>query len=187
MHLVHIIPRMQLAAVYGAPPVDFLPQQDPVAYEQLVAEAERFVADRFLTLLQGLQPYPVAHIIKVSMLCMLAQPAPENLTESLHQSFPSTSLTTSAWMSRPFRVLVSALCRKSQSEVDTDSIGNVLCKKAQDLKAVAIVMASHSKSSLQQFFLGRCAQSCPQWSCVPLLQSQWMDLHEEHAQAMQSC
>ena len=43
----------------------------------------------------------------------------------------------------------------SQSEVDTDSIGNVLCKKAQDLHAVAIVMASHSKSSLQQFFLGR--------------------------------
>ena len=65
MHLVHIIPRMQLAAVYGAPPVDFLPQQDPVAYEQLVAEAERFVAARFLTLLQGLQPEPVAHIIKV--------------------------------------------------------------------------------------------------------------------------
>ena len=43
----------------------------------------------------------------------------------------------------------------AQSEVDTDSIGNVLCKKAQDLQAVAIVMASHSKSSLQQFFLGR--------------------------------
>ena len=65
MHLVHIIPRLQLAAVYGAPPVDFLPQQDPVAYEQLIAEAERFVAARFLTLLQGLQPEPVAHIIKV--------------------------------------------------------------------------------------------------------------------------
>ncbi len=69
MHLVHIIPRMQLAAVYGAPPVDFLPQQDPVAYEQLVAEAERFVAARFLTLMQGLQPEPVAHIIKVRLTC----------------------------------------------------------------------------------------------------------------------
>ncbi len=69
MHLVHIIPRMQLAAVYGAPPVDFLPQQDPVAYEQLVAEAERFVAARFMTLMQGLQPEPVAHIIKVGRTC----------------------------------------------------------------------------------------------------------------------
>lgn len=27
LHLVHVIPRLQLAAVYGAPPVDFLPQQ----------------------------------------------------------------------------------------------------------------------------------------------------------------
>ena len=62
---MHIIPRMQLAAMYGAPPVDFLPQQDPVAYEQLVAEAERFVAHRFLTLLQELEPKPVVHIVKV--------------------------------------------------------------------------------------------------------------------------
>ena len=75
MHLVHIIPRMQLAAVYGAPPVDFLPQQDPVAYEQLVAKAERFVAARFMTLLQGLQPEPVAHIIKVRTACTLLHSA----------------------------------------------------------------------------------------------------------------
>lgn len=32
---------MQIAAVYGAPPVDFLPQQDPVAYEKMVQNAER--------------------------------------------------------------------------------------------------------------------------------------------------
>lgn len=27
MHLIHVIPRLQLAATYGAPPVDFLPYQ----------------------------------------------------------------------------------------------------------------------------------------------------------------
>lgn len=27
LHLVHVIPRLQLAATYGAPPVDFLPYQ----------------------------------------------------------------------------------------------------------------------------------------------------------------
>ena len=62
-------------------------------------------------------------------------------------------------------------CAVTQSEVDTDSIGNVLCKKAQDLHAVAIVMASHSKSSLQQFFLGRsaCRPCLPMYMCkLPL-------------------
>ena len=65
IHLVHVIPRMQLAAVYGAPPVDFLPQQDPVAYERLVADAEAFVTARFLSLLGGFSVNPVVHIIKV--------------------------------------------------------------------------------------------------------------------------
>ena len=65
IHLVHVIPRMQLAAIYGAPPVDFLPQQNPVAYEQLLAEAERFVTARFSSLLQEITPDPVVHIIKV--------------------------------------------------------------------------------------------------------------------------
>ena len=27
VHLIHVIPRLQLAATYGAPPVDFLPYQ----------------------------------------------------------------------------------------------------------------------------------------------------------------
>jgi hypothetical protein len=36
-----------------------------------------------------------------------------------------------------------------QADVDTDSIGNVVCRKVDDLKAAALVMASHSKSKLQ--------------------------------------
>ncbi|KAK9814802.1 hypothetical protein WJX72_011691 [[Myrmecia] bisecta] len=104
VHVLHVIPRLQLAAVYGAPPVDFLPQQDPVAYEQLIKQAEHFISDRFLSKLQGISPEPVVHIVK--------------------------------------------------SEVDTDSIGNVICKKVLELNAAAVIMASHNKSRLQEFFLG---------------------------------
>ena len=65
LHLVHVIPRMQSAAAYGAPPVDFLPQQDPVAYDQLIRHAESFIAARLLPPLASLQPQPLVHIIKV--------------------------------------------------------------------------------------------------------------------------
>ena len=56
-----------------------------------------------------------------------------------------------------------------QSEVDTDSIGNVLCKKAQDLHAAAMVMASHSRSTLQHFFLGSVTDYCTHHCLLPVL------------------
>ena len=72
LHLVHVIPRLQMPAAYGAPPVDFLPQQDPVAYDQLVKHAEGFIAGRLLPSLAGLRPQPIVHIIKASANSMLA-------------------------------------------------------------------------------------------------------------------
>ena len=44
--------------------------------------------------------------------------------------------------------------------MDTDSIGNVLCKRAEDLKAIALVMSSQSKTRVQSFFLGSCSNYC---------------------------
>jgi nucleotide-binding universal stress UspA family protein len=105
--------------VFGAPPVDFLPQQDPVAYEQLIRNAESFIAARFLPRLLALSPDPVVHVVK--------------------------------------------------ADVDTDSIGNVVCRKAGDLGAAALVMASHSKSKLQTFFLGSVTQYCCHHSPAPVL------------------
>ena len=67
LHLVHVIPRLQMPASFGAPPVDFLPQQDPVAYDQLVKHAEGFIAGRLLPSLASLRPQPIVHIIKASM------------------------------------------------------------------------------------------------------------------------
>jgi hypothetical protein len=57
---------MQVASMYpGAPPVDFLPQQDPVTYEQLIKNAEHFITQRFLPKLGSLEPSPVVHVIRV--------------------------------------------------------------------------------------------------------------------------
>ncbi|BDA44876.1 hypothetical protein COCOBI_06-3540 [Coccomyxa sp. Obi] len=119
LHLVHVIPRMQMAAVYGAPPVDFLPQQDPVAYDQLIKNAESFIAGRFLPSLASLKVQPIVHIVK--------------------------------------------------SDVDTESIGNVVCKKAEDLDVAAIIVSLHSKSRLQEFFLGSVTNYCAHHSRKPLL------------------
>lgn len=51
-------------ALYGAPPVDFLPYQDPRAYEQLIRSAEEFIATRALAHMGHLSPQPVVHIVK---------------------------------------------------------------------------------------------------------------------------
>eukprot|EP00891_Asterochloris_glomerata_P002094 jgi/Astpho2/2094/Aster-00579 len=96
IHFLRVVPRQQHAESYGAPPVDFLPQQDPIAYSQLLQQAETFIRERLL---------PKLHM-------------------------------------------------------DTDSIGNVLCKRAEDLKAVALVMSSQSKTRVQSFFLGSCSNYC---------------------------
>jgi nucleotide-binding universal stress UspA family protein len=41
-----------------------------------------------------------------------------------------------------------------QSETDSDSIGQVLVKKAQVENAVALVVASHNKGKLKELFTG---------------------------------
>eukprot|EP00884_Botryococcus_braunii_P002094 jgi/Botrbrau1/11886/Bobra.126_2s0019.1 len=120
VHLVHVIPRMQVASMYpGAPPVDFLPQQDPLSYEQLIKNAEHFITQRFLPKLGNLEPSPVVHVVR--------------------------------------------------ADVDTDSIGNVVCRKVDELKATALIMASHSKTKLQEFFLGSVTNFCTHHCRKPVL------------------
>ena len=62
---MHVVPKLQMGACFGAPPVDFLPQQDPVAYDQLVKQAEAFIQMRFLPSLHSLRVHPIVHIVKV--------------------------------------------------------------------------------------------------------------------------
>ena len=46
-------------------PVDFLPQQDLVAHDQLIKKAEGFIKERFMPRLATVRPEPLVHIIKV--------------------------------------------------------------------------------------------------------------------------
>ena len=48
--------------------------------------------------------------------------------------------------------------------MDTDSIGNVICRKAAEVGAAAVVMASHTRSKLTEFFLGSVTNYC---TCAP--------------------
>lgn len=57
--------------------------------------------------------------------------------------------------------------------MDTDSIGNVICRKAVEVDAVAVVMASHTRSKLTEFVLGSVTNYCTcaphaLWSQVPI-------------------
>ena len=54
-------------------------------------------------------------------------------------------------------------------ETDSDSIGTVLCKKAEELKAAVLVVARHDKSKLQQFFLGSVSSFCIEHCKRPVL------------------
>lgn len=45
-----------------------------------------------------------------------------------------------------------------KSEVDTESVGHILVKKADALDAVALVMSTHNKGRVAEFFLGSCTQ-----------------------------
>ena len=53
--------------------------------------------------------------------------------------------------------------------MDSDSIGQVLCRKAEMVGAAALIMASQSKSKLQEFFLGSVTNYCMQHSRKPVL------------------
>lgn len=55
------------------------------------------------------------------------------------------------------------------SDAGSDSIGSVLCRTADQLGAIAIVMARRSRSKLQEFFLGSITSFCTHHSQQPVL------------------
>ena len=50
-----------------------------------------------------------------------------------------------------------------------DVCGGVVCRRAAELGAAALVMASHTKSKLQEFFLGSVTNSCCHHCGCPVL------------------
>jgi len=65
LHFLHIVPRQEPATTYGAPPVDFLPQQNPKSVQRLAEQGLSFIKERLLPMLGDMQPEPVVHIVKV--------------------------------------------------------------------------------------------------------------------------
>lgn len=49
---------------------------------------------------------------------------------------------------------------------DKDSIGEIICIRAQELQTPAVVMSKHSQGAIKEFFMGSvtkyCAQHCKQ-------------------------
>lgn len=56
-----------------------------------------------------------------------------------------------------------------QSELDADSVGNTICKRAKDMKATAIVISSQSRSKMQEFLLGSITNYCTHHCQQPVL------------------
>ncbi|KAG1670774.1 hypothetical protein FOA52_014002 [Chlamydomonas sp. UWO 241] len=52
---------------------------------------------------------------------------------------------------------------------DADSIGSVICKRADELNAVMTVMAKHTKGHLQEFFVGSVATYCTHNARTPVM------------------
>lgn len=52
---------------------------------------------------------------------------------------------------------------------DNDSIGAVICRRAAQLNAAAVVMAKHNKGRLREFFVGSVTNYCTHHCKSPLL------------------
>ena len=153
LHFLHVVPRQEPATTYGAPPVDFLPQQNPKSVQRLAEQGLSFIKERLLPMLGDMQPEPVVHIVKVwiTVLAYNARCVLRTSPKSLQQQ--GTNRFT--WI--------------LQSDTDTDSIGNVVCQRAEALAVVAVVMAGHSKSKVGDFFMGSVTNFCTHHCKKPVL------------------
>ena len=43
---------------------------------------------------------------------------------------------------------------------DNDSIGSIICKRAEQINAVAVVLAKHNKGKIAEFFVGSVTNYC---------------------------
>ncbi|KAG2438368.1 hypothetical protein HYH02_010823 [Chlamydomonas schloesseri] len=52
---------------------------------------------------------------------------------------------------------------------DNESIGAVICKRAEQLQAAAVVMAKHNKGAIKEFFVGSVCNYCTHHCKSPVL------------------
>ena len=52
---------------------------------------------------------------------------------------------------------------------DKDSIGEIICVRAHDLKTPAVVMAKHNQGSIKEFFMGSVSKYCTHHCKQPVI------------------
>ena len=157
IHLIHVIPRLQLAAVFGAPPVDFLPQQ-----VRVLKTCFFFLPSPFPSALKKTRP--------LSPPSFSLSPLPQQDPAAYEQLIKNAEhFVSQRFLPRLLSVSPDPVVHLVKAEVDADSIGSVVCRKAADLKAAALVMASHTKTKLQEFFLGSVTNYCCHHCGCPVL------------------
>jgi nucleotide-binding universal stress UspA family protein len=69
------------------------------------------------------------------------------------------------------RTITACCCLPAclQSETSKQHIGELICRKASELGAAAVVMSSHNKGRLKELFLGSVTNFCLHHSPVPLV------------------
>jgi nucleotide-binding universal stress UspA family protein len=174
LHFMHVLPfgdADDFAAVYGVPPVDYIPT---AASEQQkrssVAAAERWLWKRFVVghLPADLSPRPIIHIVKVGMTrdaagWAVVRPSFATAPDGCRAAARSQPLRR-----RPLTPPL-ALCARTQSETSRQHIGELICRKAQELGAAAVVMSTHNKGRLQELFLGSSTNVALHHCAVPLV------------------
>ena len=105
LHFLHVVPRQEPATTYGAPPIDFLPQQNPKSVQKLAEQAQSFIKDRLLPMLGDMQPEPVVHVVKVCSQSLLTLKSAQLIDSVLCCSRRLT------------RTLLAMLCVKEQKHL----------------------------------------------------------------------
>ena len=174
IHLIHVIPRLQLAAVFGAPPVDFLPQQVRCFFFLLLLPFDRSVPVRPLkTTPPCLSFFSTRHLSTLKKTKKKRHHHHHNTTQdpaAYEQLIKNAEhFVSQRFLPRLLAIRPDPVVHLVKAEVDADSIGSVVCRKASDLNAAALVMASHTKSKLQEFFLGSVTNYCCHHCVCPVL------------------
>jgi nucleotide-binding universal stress UspA family protein len=68
----------------------------------------------------------------------------------------------------PSEIATTPIVHIIKSEVDTGSIGQVICQKAEDLNAALVIMGSHNKGAISELFLGSVSQYVTQHCKKPV-------------------
>ncbi|GLI69470.1 hypothetical protein VaNZ11_014088 [Volvox africanus] len=69
----------------------------------------------------------------------------------------------------PEHIQTTPIVHIIKSEVDTNNVGHVICVKAEELKAACVLMGSHNKGPVAEFFLGSVSQYVSHHCKVPVV------------------